>query len=422
MPKTYVPTTVTITHGGDEGPYNYDHMLQVTFHSNGYNHDNPDEAEYISLGTQFVTPPAYGDSIDISDDVFITSTTSEVWVEVDVLTCVDETCDMSKSPAERYFGFAYPQAHRLVSQDGVPSGMWTAPGNIGWASVNEDGSSSATKQLNNRRPMLEDQTWCNNLMTSNAEGKDCIGTHNNPDAEGNPQKTIGANSSLPTVVRLIGTADVPSFAPSLIAISAAGLFVSALVIQSRREEEEQDLEEMSIVDNETAVSPVIATILMVAITVVLSGVIYVWASSLADTSAKGVPRLTFALDSSQAGGGEDAHYRIQIQSSQVDLATQAIDVLVQYVDPATGDNVAQVYNLADPTVYGFSTQNSDSMVTFADSVDINNGITKSSFDTGDFIFIRTSDADGNALTPLDVTITYNPPNGQGSVLRTWDNL
>ena len=33
--------------------------------------------------------------------------------------------------------------------------------------------------------------------------------------------------------------------------------------------------------NEQAVSPVIATILMLAITVVLAGVLYVWANSLA---------------------------------------------------------------------------------------------------------------------------------------------
>ena len=39
--------------------------------------------------------------------------------------------------------------------------------------------------------------------------------------------------------------------------------------------------------NEEAVSPVIATILMVAITVVLAGVLYVWASSLADDSTGG---------------------------------------------------------------------------------------------------------------------------------------
>ena len=49
-------------------------------------------------------------------------------------------------------------------------------------------------------------------------------------------------------------------------------------------------------EDDAAVSPVIATILMVAITVVLSGVIYVWASSLAETDVKGVPRVTFDIE------------------------------------------------------------------------------------------------------------------------------
>ena len=40
-------------------------------------------------------------------------------------------------------------------------------------------------------------------------------------------------------------------------------------------------------ENEQAVSPVIATILMVAITVVLAGVLYVWASQLAEGNADG---------------------------------------------------------------------------------------------------------------------------------------
>ena len=39
--------------------------------------------------------------------------------------------------------------------------------------------------------------------------------------------------------------------------------------------------------NEEAVSPVIATILMVAITVVLAGVLFVWASSLAEGNTDG---------------------------------------------------------------------------------------------------------------------------------------
>jgi flagellin-like protein len=51
--------------------------------------------------------------------------------------------------------------------------------------------------------------------------------------------------------------------------------------------------------NDEAVSPVIATILMVAITVVLAGVLYVWASSLAEGNTDG----NLAL---YAFSGEDA--------------------------------------------------------------------------------------------------------------------
>ena len=199
---------------------------------------------------------------------------------MDVLTCVDENCDMTASPEDRYFGYAFPEAHACIKSDGTQGTAWSCPGEIGSSSVDEDGNPSAVTLENKRRPMLEDQDWCNNLMTTLGNGSDCA----QPRTFG--KTTIGTNQAVPTVVRLIGTADVPSFAPSLIAISAAGLFVSALVLQSRRDEEEEILEEMTLEDDEQAVSPVIATILMVAITVVLSGVIYVWASSLADTLLK----------------------------------------------------------------------------------------------------------------------------------------
>ena len=53
--------------------------------------------------------------------------------------------------------------------------------------------------------------------------------------------------------------------------------------------------------NEEAVSPVIATILMVAITVVLAGVLYVWASSLAgDSTGDGLD--TFQFEGRDAAG------------------------------------------------------------------------------------------------------------------------
>ena len=53
--------------------------------------------------------------------------------------------------------------------------------------------------------------------------------------------------------------------------------------------------------NEEAVSPVIATILMVAITVVLAGVLYVWASSLAEGNTDGNLAL-YAMSGKDAQG------------------------------------------------------------------------------------------------------------------------
>jgi len=415
MPKTFVPTTVTIGHGGDEGPYNYDHMLEVTFHSNGYNSDDPNGEEYVSLGTQYVVPPAYGETIEVTDYVYITSTSNRIWVEVDVLTCVNENCDMSASPADRYFGYSFPYAHACIDSNGEQGEAWSCPGESGSSSVDEDGNPSAVTLENKRRPMLEDQDWCNNLMSTDDNGTDCA----QPRTFG--KTTSASGQELPVVVRLIGTADVPSFAPTIIAISAAGLFVSALVLQSRRDEEEESLEEMILEADEQAVSPVIATILMVAITVVLSGVIYVWASSLADTSAKGVPRMTFDVDSSQAAGGDNPFHRITVTGSQVELATQAIEVTMEYTD-ASGQIINNQYNLAETTVYGFYPGNSDSMVTFTDSVGSEGGAVKSSFDTGDTIYIRTTDADGNPVTDLYVSVSYVPSSGAGAVLRTWTGL
>jgi flagellin-like protein len=260
-----------------------------------------------------------------------------------------------------------------------------------------------------RRPMLEDQNWCNNIMSTDEVGRDCA----QPRTFG--QLTTVSPQSLPIVVRLIGTADVPSFAPSMIAISAAGLFVSALVLQSRRDEEEESLEDLILEGDEQAVSPVIATILMVAITVVLSGVLYVWASSLADTSAKGVPR--FAFSQEYEDSGDSYFHRIVVDQSELELATQAMVVTVSYTD-ATGATVDGVYNLADTTVYGFFPGNSDSMVTFQDSIDQDSPL-KSSFGSGDTIYINATDDQGNLISDIYVSVGYVPNSGQGAVLRTW---
>ena len=52
---------------------------------------------------------------------------------------------------------------------------------------------------------------------------------------------------------------------------------------------------------EDAVSPVIATILMVAITVVLAGTLYVWAANLAESNTDGDLEL-YTFDSNDAAG------------------------------------------------------------------------------------------------------------------------
>ena len=174
--------------------------------------------------------------------------------------------------------------------------------------------------------------------------------------------------------------------------------------------------------NEEAVSPVIATILMVAITVVLSGVIYVWASSLADTDVKGVPRVTFAIDDVNSFDAEEGHWRITVQSSETDLATQAVEVRVFYVD-ASGEAQVVTVNLASVNdVYGFNPANSDSMVTFVDQVNSEGDDRVSTFNTGDTVFVRTHDSAGTPLEDVTITINYAPNVGQGAQLRTWQGL
>jgi flagellin-like protein len=238
--------------------------------------------------------------------------------------------------------------------------------------------------------------------------------------------------ALPKVVGTIGALSVASFAPSLIAVCLTGLFVSVLVFSSRREDDEEDYEADVLSDDEAAVSPVIATILMVAITVVLSGVVYVWAAQLADADTKGVPIVTFTADNVDSGSPDTDHWKIVVGKTAAPLATQAIEVSVTYLDSA-GDLQTIVTNLGSTDqVYGFTPYNSpDSVVTFSDLVDdANPDEPVSSFGAGDEIYVRThiqEFAAGQATTlhPLVdaiIKVTYTPPVGQGALLKTYSGL
>jgi flagellin-like protein len=402
MTGTYVPVTVNIDAGGDEGPYNYDHMLAVTFHTDGHS-----EEEF----TRYYNVPAYGTSIDVNEDVYMTKDTTKVEVSMDVLTCLNDPCDLTVPASER-FQTDDPESHRS-NNGGSQGSAWSAPGQYG----------QSASQTSERRPMLEDNYWCNNRLTTldidTAEASADWGKCNEFAAG---SESFGATGqALPNVVRTIGASAVPSFAPSIVVVSLTGLFVSALAFSSRRADDEEEVTE-KLEDNDMAVSPVIATILMVAITVVLSGVIYVWASSLADTDVKGVPRVTFDIEDIDSFDVDNGHWRITVQSAETDLATQAVEVRVFYVD-ASGTAQTVTYNMADTNdVYGFNPANSDSMVTFVDQVNNEGDDKVSTFNTGDTIFVRTHDSEGTPLEDVTITLSYAPNVGQGALLRSWSGL
>ena len=145
MNGTYVPTTVTIGHGGEEVSHNQGHMLAVTFHTNGHSKE-----EF----TRYLIPPSHNESIEVTEEIYITSNTTHVEVSMDVVTCLNETCDMSVPVNER-FQADEPQSHRSFVND-TQGFEWSAPGKYG---------ENAT-HISQRRPMLEDSNWCNNRMTS----------------------------------------------------------------------------------------------------------------------------------------------------------------------------------------------------------------------------------------------------------------
>jgi FlaG/FlaF family flagellin (archaellin) len=395
MTGTYVPVTVNVGAGGDEGPYTYDHMLAVTFHTDGHQEDEP---------TRYYTVPSYGTTVAFDEMVYITKDTTNVWVEMDVVTCLNDPCDLTAAVSDR-FQTDDPASHR-ANNNGIQGADWSKPGQYG---------SNAT-QTSERRPLLEDSNWCNNRMTSLEIGSIC--NHANQ-----PPGTFEATAqSLPSVVRTIGASSVPSFAPSLVAVSLTGLFVSALAFSSRRADDEEEVATMTMADDDAAVSPVIATILMVAITVVLSGVIFVWASSLAETDVKGVPRVTFDIEDIDGFDAETGHWRITVQSSETDLATQAVVLRVIYTD-ADGNTAIDEANMADTNgVYGFNPANSDAFITFVDQVNKEGTDSVSTFNTGDTIFVRTHAPDGTPLEDVTITLSYAPSVGQGALLRTWSGL
>ena len=389
MPGTHVPVDVTVKHEGDEGPYKYDQLLKVSFLSDG--------AEGLTVrDTYYVVPPAYGKSEELTSKVLIEETTTRIGARVDVMTCKAEACPSPSAATPSDFISNVPPAHQAEAT----LSPWSSPGTVGY--------STATDVYSQRRPALEDQNWLNNVMFTSTIDSD-------------PDGILDSGQELPVMVDTISPASVPSFAPGFAAISAAGLFVAGLMLaSSRRRMDEEELEALSMVDDEQAVSPVIATILMVAITVVLSGVVYVWASDLADQPSKSVPRIGFKVE--KVDPGTNGYWSIQVTSAKEPIATQATVVMVEWVN-ASGSQIESFRLDNTEGVYGFAPVNSDSFVTFSDSIVCDSATEcTSTFGDGDAIHISMTDSSGELLTEgVRVTLKYVPVGlGTASVLKTWN--
>ena len=101
--------------------------------------------------------------------------------------------------------------------------------------------------------------------------------------------------------------------------------------------------------NDEAVSPVIATILMVAITVVLAGVLYVWASDLANNNQEDSPDMYqySATDhtANPTAGTTDSLFVLQFSRAPKDLNWANLNV--QIIDSDTGDPTTCAIDVAD---------------------------------------------------------------------------
>ena len=124
--------------------------------------------------------------------------------------------------------------------------------------------------------------------------------------------------------------------------------------------------------NEEAVSPVIATILMVAITVVLAGVLYVWASQLAEGNTDGDFSMygfavTDAAGSPTSAGGEEIVYIAMDAGEDLSWAT----VIVQMSD---GGSYTECTNPDQAADTGCAvSDNGDGKWSFGEEVTISEG-------------------------------------------------
>ena len=140
--------------------------------------------------------------------------------------------------------------------------------------------------------------------------------------------------------------------------------------------------------NEQAVSPVIATILMVAITVVLAGVLYVWANSLAADQPESGTRNSYTADDADAStsaGTEDVLISVRWQHAEDDLNWAFVVMKL-----SVGDSTYDCSTAGDQECSIAQDGNDDAL-----------------WETGEFLTLSESGSDiASGATTIDMYVTY----------------
>ena len=150
----------------------------------------------------------------------------------------------------------------------------------------------------------------------------------------------------------------------------------------------EDIEMKNDMKNEQAVSPVIATILMVAITVVLAGVLYVWANSLAADQPESGTRNSYTAEDASAMTDDDtdnALISVRWQHAEDDLNWAFVVIRL-----SVGDST-----------YDCSTDGTEECSIGQDGAD--NAV----WETGEFLILSESGTDiADGATNIDMYVTY----------------
>jgi flagellin-like protein len=150
----------------------------------------------------------------------------------------------------------------------------------------------------------------------------------------------------------------------------------------------EDIEMKNDMKNEQAVSPVIATILMVAITVVLAGVLYVWANSLAADQPESGTRNSYTADDAAAQTGEgtdDVMMSVRWQHAEDDLNWAFVVMKL-----SVGDSTYDCNTAGDQECMIAQDGNEDGL-----------------WETGEFLTLSESGTDiANGATTIDLYVTY----------------